>query len=276
MNILDPQPEIDVPGRSFFIATPCDDGHKLCFWDSLRAFERLYHKGEIPTRHSFTAICPTGDSLVPRARNNIAYAFHEKTDHDYLFQIDSDLDFAPADVIRLADLAVLNDFDILCGKYAIKQDELRWCINEIEGCGADPDTGLQKIAMAPGGLTIIHRRVFSKMIAEAKAWPHWRVEYTEDSTGRDGWDFYFNGVVLDLEWFPDKPRGRYLSEDWGFSYFARKLGFNIYLDTRTVFLHCGTCMYPKQARRMTAEEVARGEVANPDGTVQPMAKTEKV
>ena len=268
--------ERDVPGRSFMIATPCDDGHKLCYWESLRAFERLYHKGEIPTRHKFSAITPPGDSLIPRIRNNIAYAFYTKTDNDYLFQIDSDLDFMPADLIRMADLIVMNDFDILCGKYAIKQDELRWCINEIEGCGPDPDTGLQKIAMAPGGLVVIHRRVFTKMIAEAKTWPHWRVEYTEDATLRDGWDFYFNGVVLDLEWFPDKPRGRYLSEDWGFSYFARKLGFTIWLDTQTAFLHCGTCMYPKQARRMTKEEVDRGEVRNPDGTVQPIAKPEKV
>lgn len=265
-----------IPARSFLIATPCDDGHKLCYWDSLRTFERAYYTGAIPTEHRFDSMTPHGDSLISRARNNIAHHFITATDSDYLVQIDSDLDFRPEDIMRLADIAAANDFDMLAGLYAIKSDEMRWCINSLPGKTADAKTGLQEIAMAPGGCVIIHRRVFERMIAEAKAWPHWKVEYTEDASKRDGWNFYFDGVVLDLDAFPDKPRGRFLSEDWGFSYFARKLGFTIWCDTKSVFLHCGECFYPKQARRLAQSEVDSGAIKQEDGTTSPITPAEKV
>lgn len=262
--------------RSFLLATPCDDGHKLCFWDSLRSFERLYYAGKLPTSHRFSAITPPGDSLVPRARNNIAHFFLNNTIDDYLFSMDSDLDFRPADVLRLADICAEHDLDMLAGLYAIKQDDLRWCINAKLGAETDPKTGLLEITMAPGGLNVVHRRVFEKMMQAAPTWPHWRVEYTEDGSLREMFNFYFNGVVFDLEEFPDKPRGRYLSEDWGFSYFARKLGFKVWLDNKTVMLHAGQCFYPKQARRMTEEEEKTGKIKQPDGSETPIAKAEKV
>jgi hypothetical protein len=260
---------IEIPSRSFLIATPCDDGHRLCYWESLRAFERAYYSGQIPTSHRFEVVTTQGDSLIPRGRNNIAYAFL-KSNHDFLFSIDSDLDFRPEDVIRLADLAAIHNTDILAGLYAIKQDELRWCINSFRGQELKMDGSLQEIAMAPGGLNITHRRVFESMIKAAPTWDKWRVDYTEDATLRDGWDFYFNGVVFDLEAFPDKPRGRYLSEDWGFSYFARKLGFRIWCDPQSIFLHCGNFLYPKQVRRLSLEEVQKNQIQQDDGTTVPI------
>lgn len=266
----------NIPGKSFLIVTPCDDGHKLCFWDSLRAFEKAYYSGRLNTPHRFETLTPPGDSLVPRARNNIAAAAFLSTTADYQFSIDSDLDFRAEDILRMADIAAANDFAMLAGLYAIKQDDLRWCINSIPGRGPDPTTGLQEIAMAPGGLNITHRRVFEAMIAAAPSWPHWLVEYTDDITKDTRWDFYFNGVVRDAQEWPDKPRGRYLSEDWGFSYFARKLGFKIWLDTKTVFLHRGECFYPKQARRLTRDEVVSGQITQPDGSKTSINPPEKV
>ena len=264
------------PARSFFIATPCDDGHKFCFWDSLRTFEKLYHANQLGTAHVFETFTMPGDSLVPRARNNIAAAFLTQTDHDYLVSIDSDLDFRPADILRLADLAAAHDLDMLSGLYAIKQDELRWCINAAADAKPDPVTGLVSITMAPGGCNVVHRRVFERMIAAGPTWTPWLVDYTEDGTHRDLWNFYFNGVVRDIEEWPDKPRGRYLSEDWGFSYFARKLGVRIWLDEKTVMLHRGETFFPKQARRLTAEEVAAQEINQDDGTKTPFVPVEKV
>jgi len=81
------------PGKSFIIFTPCDDGHKLCFWESVRRFERAYYSGQLNTPHKFEFVTPPGDSLVPRARNNGLHHFIAKTDADYLFPLDSDLDF---------------------------------------------------------------------------------------------------------------------------------------------------------------------------------------
>lgn len=265
----------EIPPSSFLIVTPCDDGHKLCYWESIRAFERAYYSGALGTRHRFEVLTPPGDSLVPRSRNNLAALFL-KTDFQYQFSIDSDLDFRPEDVLKMADLAAAGNMDMLAALYAIKQDDLQWCANSIPNVGIDPASGIQEIAMAPGGLNLTHRRVFDRMIETARDWPHWLVEYTEDGTLRDRWAFYFNGVVRDPQEWPDKPRGRYLSEDWGFSYFARKLGFRIWLDTKTIFLHRGECFYPKQVRRMTQDEVTRRKIKQPDGSETPLDPAEKV
>lgn len=261
---------------SFLITTPCDDGHKLCFWDSVRAFERQYYSGKLPTNHVFEFRATGGDSLVPRARNNIAHGFYQNTDFDYLFPIDSDLDFRIADILRLADLAAGNQLDFLCGLYAIKQDELRWCINTLPGELPDPQSGLQRIAMAPGGIHILSRTAVAKAISAADTWPHWKIRYTDDHTKEERWNLYFNGVVIDPVEFPDKPLGRYLSEDWGISYLMRGVGIPIWCDTRTVMLHRGECFYPKQARRLTAEETAAGEITQADGNKTPITPAEKV
>mgnify|MGYP001572198333 FL=1 len=197
-----------------------------------------------------------GDSLVPRARDNIAEFFLNSTRHEYLLSLDSDLDFLPEDLTRLAKLASDHTLDFLVGKYAVKSDEARWCVDPLPGEVPDPAIGLQRIGLAPGGFTLVHRRVFEEMIKQASWWPHWRVAFNEDLTNRARWHFYFDGVVLDTEYWPDKPRGRYLSEDWGFSYFARRLGFTLWLDTQTIALHRGETYYPLGARRMTADEAA--------------------
>lgn len=243
-----------IPKRSFLILTPCDDGHKLCFWDSVREFEKLYYGGNLNTPHTFHFHTVPGDSLVPRARNNLAHLFRAKTNFDYAFPLDSDLDFRHEDILHIADAAASRDLDFVSGLYAIKQNELRWCLNNIEGIEADPATGLQEIACAPGGIHCVHRRVFDAMIAAAPTWRHWRVKYDDDHDRSERYDFYFNGVVFDKEFFPSFPNGRYLSEDWGFSYFARKLGFKVWCDTVTVMLHRGETFYPLQARRETLAE----------------------
>lgn len=263
---------------SFLIATPCDDGHKLCFWDSVRAFERAYYSGKLAevTPHQFEFVALPGDSLVPRARNNFAYFFRQRPQFDYIFPVDSDLDFRIEDILRLADLAATNDLDFLCGLYAIKEDNLRWCINSIPGELPDPVTGLQKIGCAPGGMHVISRRCIDAMVAAAPTWDRWRIAYNDDHTLEERWDLYFNGVIHDPTFFPEHPIGRYLSEDWGISYLARKLGFTVWCDTRTVMLHRGECFYPKQARRLSYEEVEAGQIKQPDGSTTPINPPESV
>jgi hypothetical protein len=257
------------PGRSFFIATPCDDGHKLCFWESVRRFERAYYLGQLDTPHRFEIFTMQGDSLVPRARNNIAHLFRQGTNYDALFPLDSDLDFTPQDILRMADVFAQRDLDFLAGRYAIKQPEHRWCENGLPGKVPDAD-GLLEISAAPGGIHIISRRCIDAMVAASDTWTHWPIKYTDDQHQDERWNLYFNGVVKDTEWFPDRPLGRYLSEDWGISYLARKLGFTIWCDTRTIALHRGEIFYPLGARRATEAEVKAGGIKNPDGSITPL------
>ena len=255
----------DPKGRSVVIFTPCDDGHKLCFWESMRRFERAYYTGQLNTPHTFEVVTWPGDSLVPRARNNFLKQFITQTKADVMFPIDSDLDFLPEDILRLTDLLVERDLDFLCGRYAIKEDALRWCENALPGKTPDAE-GVVELAMAPGGVHLVTRRMVESIIARADEWPHWRIRYTDDGARDERWNIYFNGVVLDPKEWPERPLGRYLSEDWGFSFLARKMGFRIFCDTRTVMLHRGETFYPHAARRMTREEVENG-IRNPDGTM---------
>lgn len=248
-----------------FISTPCDDGHQLCFWDSLRALERASIRGH--TRHRYRFHATPGDSLIPRGRNNHAHHFYHATADDFLLSLDSDLDFRVEDVEQLFD----NPGPVMAGRYAIKQEELRWCLNNIPGEKVDPFTQREFVSTAGTGFLAAHRHVYGTLMAEAAAWPHWRIRYNDDASRAVVHDLYFNGVVHDPEWFPGFPEGRYLSEDWGFCYLARKHGFPVVCDHRVTALHRGQCDYPRQARRLSCEEEEAGVIQQPDGTTTPIA-----
>lgn len=235
-----------------FVSTPCDDGHRLCFWDSLRALERASLRGH--TRHRYRIHTTPGDSLVPRARNHHAHHFYFETADDVLLSLDSDLDFCVGDIEQLLD----DPGPVMAGRYAIKQAELRWCFNQIPGEKVDPFTQREFVSTAGTGFLAAFRHVYGTIIAEAAAWPHWRIRYNDDQSRAVLHDLYFNGVVHDPLYFPGYPAGRYLSEDWGFCYLARKHGFPVVCDHRVTAFHEGAVKYPLGARRLTAGEAAAG------------------
>lgn len=224
------------------VATPVDDGHKVCYWMSLITL------AVAQTPHDFRLAVHPGDSLVTRGRDNMLHTFYWETADDYLLFIDSDIDFRNEDLLRLAN----HRLPIVAGRYAIKQDELRWCINIIPEEKPDPQTGLQKIATAGTGFLMFHRSVVGRMIAAADQWPHWRIRYIDDARRDVRYHLFADEVIDDPEWFTHSPRR--MSEDWAFCYFARKLGYDVWLDTNVTVFHRGECDYPRQARRMSREE----------------------
>lgn len=238
--------------KTVYLAMPCDDGHKLDFWRSLLALQSDCLRGA--TQHTFRLRPCPGDSLIPRARNNLTWDWYMNTADDYIGFIDSDLDFRSIDIFQLIDA----NLPIIAGKYAIKQPELRWCINSIPGHELDQATQQQNVAAAGTGIIFIHRYVIGTLIAEARKWSQWAIPYIADEDGNERYNLFYNGVVHDPEWFT--PATRYLSEDWGFCYLARRHGFRIVLDHRSIALHEGSIKYPLQMRRMTAEEEITGQI----------------
>lgn len=169
------------------------------------------------------------DSLVMRARNNIAHIFLS-TDADALLFIDSDIIFTPAHIRKLID----HGKAITCGCYAKKHKDLSWVASGLEGEAPDPITGLQKIKESGTGFMMIHREVFDAIIHHFP-----EIAYHDDDRERLGevgehHDFFSAGVV-------DK---RYLSEDWYFCHRARQIGYDIFLDTRIILGHMGLIQYP--------------------------------
>lgn len=240
-----------------FVSTPCDDGHKLCYWNSIRALERYPD----PAGHSYFIYTTPGDSLIPRARNNHAHEFL-KSDCDIFLPIDSDLDFRPQDVWGM----VARRLPIVAGMYAIKQRDLRWCVNGIPGEPVNEE-GMQRVATAGTGALAIYRIVFDKMKSVAASWEHWRMRYICDHTKEEKFHFFHHGVIDDPVEFAHAHNPRDMSEDWNFCYMARKLGFDVWADTRSIFLHEGTILYPIDARRLTPEEEASGVIQQPDGSI---------
>lgn len=272
-----PAPQIPIAARTrhrgwmpppgpyrIFISTPCDDGHRLCFWDSLRALERASLRGQ--TRHHYRIHTTPGDSLIPRARNNHAHNFYHSTADDFILSLDSDLDFLPQDIERIFE----TPGPIMAGKYAIKEPNLRWCLNSLAGQAVDPFTQREFVSTAGTGFLAVHRHVIGTLYAEAPKWRHWPIRYNDDASRAVVHDIFHNGVVRDPKWFPGFPEGRYLSEDWAFCYLARKHGFPVVCDHRCIALHEGSIKYPLQARRLSRDEEEAGAIRQPDGSVTPL------
>lgn len=83
------------------LAFPIDDGARSEFWKSLTSL--ILGKDEYFSDEpvSFLLLNLCGDSLITRARNNLAHDFLHKTNADYLLFIDSDLDFTLEDIKTL-------------------------------------------------------------------------------------------------------------------------------------------------------------------------------
>lgn len=246
---------------SVFVAIPADDGHKLRFWQSLLELAT----SPAPKGVTYRLIPTPGDSLIPRARNNLVWSWYTQTNDDYLLFLDTDLDFRPEDVHRL----IQHRLPIVCGLYGKKQEKLGWVVNAIRGEPFAVDGKLHRVACAGTGAFLVHRTVVAAMIAAADTWTHWRVRYYDDNDGSMRWHLFAHAVIDDPVEFARSPRD--MSEDWSFCYFARKLGFDVWLDTAAVFLHEGAALYPLQTRRLSREEVEAGEIRQPDGTATPIA-----
>lgn len=191
-----------------------------------------------------------GDSLVNRARNNLAGRFlagHDTFDEqgnpikalfDWLLFIDTDLVFQPSAVQMLYDLGLSRGPGIYCGTYPIKQLKPKVVFNNLPGEVPGPD-GTVKVREAGTGFMLIHREVFEKMRERFRE----EIEFiadTGDQSMQLGWDFFTVGVRMDTT----LKRKRFLSEDWYFCQRWREMGGDVILQTKIQCGHIGPFTYP--------------------------------
>ena len=193
------------------------------------------------------------ESLVTRARNYIADTFLRSND-DYLIFIDSDIEFKKEDVLQLATWASANSqMEIICGAYPkklISWEKIKKAVDlgygknepellshfvgdfvinttqtidqlELKNC-IDNKIPIE-INEAGTGFMLIKRQVFEKF---SEAYPE--RNYKPDHVR----DHYFDGsreITAFFDGFIDPETKRYLSEDYMFCNFARKLGTKIWL-----------------------------------------------
>ena len=201
------------------------------------------------------------ESLITRARNYLVDEFL-RSGSTHLMFIDSDVGFDPNDVIALAAIAEPDwDKDIVTGAYpkkTIAWEKIKDAVdkgfadknpNVLENFVGDyvfnfaPDAVQQKegvrldrpaeILEGGTGFMMIQRRVFEGF---AKAHPE--LSYKPDHVRTKNFDgqreivAYFDTVI-------DPESRRYLSEDYMFSQYARRLGYKVWLCPWMRLSHMG-------------------------------------
>lgn len=196
------------------------------------------------------------ESLITRARNNLALTFINDKSMDYMMFIDADIVFSQKDILSL----MLADREFCAGIYpkkhinweavkraikAEKDNPEDWSCDYIfnavnsEQIETDED-GMIEVTHVPTGFMLLKRSVFDKLI------PHTQ-EYEDVIQGKKikGYDFFKVGVG---------ENGRYTSEDYWFCNSWRKIGGKIYMNPFIRLGHVGTHVFNGNLARMGSEQ----------------------
>lgn len=209
------------------------------------------------------------ESLVTRARNTIANMFLD-TDCTHLLFLDVDLEFDPADIIRMLGYSVKHGMELIGLPYSKKA--INWdTVHEAaqKGVPADELKDLTATVAAnfdfanaefdsnnpvevhhiATGLMLISRNLFVQLAA---AHPEWRYQLMKDeiknSTRTTAIAFFRNGI--------DEQTGVYLSEDYAFCNDWHDLGGKTWLCPWAKTRHMGTYFYPCDITALAKHDLA--------------------
>ena len=232
-----------------FVATPmygglCTGGYTLGILNSVAAFA----EANIRMYYAYMQ----NESLITRARNQLAYDFLAIPETTHLMFIDADISFDPKDNVKMVEA----DKDIICGLYPKK--EINW-INVAEAVknGVPPQQLSQHTA------AIVVNLVGN--VNEQYAYRNQPLEIENGGTGfmlikrevfeglKDKVPTYTNDMyaAVDVErkvriiheFFAtsiDEESNRLLSEDYHFCKLARKNGYKVYAAPWANLTHTGT------------------------------------
>jgi len=193
-----------------------------------------------------------GDSLVTRARNNLAQMFMDNSsdaDTHFSLWLDCDILFQPESVLQMVAL----DLDFVAAPYSKKgvhQDRvaeaarLNWPNDRMMAVAGTPNvnwlthpitmTEPMPVLEAGTGFWLVKRKVFSQMQSDEikfKRSPEEHGHY-----GEFGYDYFRVGIWPETR--------EYLSEDWWFCREWRKLGGTVYCCFWIKTNHIGPYLYP--------------------------------
>ena len=199
------------------------------------------------------------ESLITRARNYCVDEFL-RSDYTHLMFIDSDIGFDPNDVLSLAILCEEGERDIVCGPYpkkTIAWEKIKQAVergfadnpSNLEHYGGDyvfnPLEGEKELRLdepipvleGGTGFMMISRNAFKKF---DEAYPDLR--YYPDHVRTRHFDgsrdigMYFQALI-------DPESKRYLSEDYMFCQYMRKVGINTYYCPWMRLTHTGSYVF---------------------------------
>jgi hypothetical protein len=208
------------------------------------------------------------ESLITRARNYLVDEFL-RSPYTHLMFIDSDINFNPQDVLALASM-IGEDKPIIGGPYPKKCIAWEKVRNAVDAGLADEDPNIlekftgdfvfnptegttqikvnepTEVLEVGTGFVMIAREVFEKFREE---YPQF--SYKPDHNRSEHFDgkryiHAFFDTVIDNELYAGKGASgsdRYLSEDYMFCQFARKIGFTTWLCPWMEVNHVGTYVF---------------------------------
>ncbi len=197
------------------------------------------------------------ESLIPRARNYLVDEFL-RSDYTHLMFIDADIHFDPNDVLTLAAL----DKDIIGGPYPKKvldQYTGDYVFNPVENTHKIQVAEPVDVLEIGTGFMLIKRQVFNDF---KEAYPQfaYRPDHnrSEHFTGDRIIHAYFDTVIDSKEYLGDiaGESDRYLSEDYFFCQFVRRIGYNIYLCPWMKLGHMGSYVFSGSMQSLANLEFA--------------------
>lgn len=207
------------PPRILF-ATPCYAGMltEPFFHSAMRAAAEMDRAGL-----QLDWLTERNESLVHRARMEMAATFLRREEYSHLFWIDADIEFEPQHVAALWNL----DADIAVGVYAMKKRDQQWFAAWKDGQlvkDLDQFDAAVEVDYAGTGFMLIKRHVLERL---ASASPTWEGA---------------NGPVPALFMTPIH-NGSLESEDYHFCRIAREAGFKVVMDPKVRLGHWGQYRY---------------------------------
>jgi hypothetical protein len=215
---------------SLMIALPCYGGQV-----SEKTTSGLFNLGKMLVRNDVPhgLLTLANSSLISQGRSKIANFFVNNTDYEYLFFLDSDIGFDPADVLKLMDYGR----SITCAAYPMKTIPLRY--NYTVSQPQVQQGSLIKINSMGMGFVMIHRQVFldvQKKYGE-------ELYYVPDNDSSNIAPTQ-EEKTNSFHYFLEMKRGpSYMAEDISFFTRAREVGHDAWLDTSVELCHIGNHVF---------------------------------
>jgi len=234
-----------------FIATPMYGGMCAGFYaTSLISLQRVFRDGGNEAQMSFMF----NESLITRARNALANQFL-KSDCEYLFFIDADIQFIAEQVQPMIDA----DKDIICGIYPKKEinwgtvasavkndvatDDLAkytgsWVVNLVDYAGSVTVPVNEPLEIFAGGtgFMLIKRKVFEEMKPLVPTYTNDVVDLSNSMKPQDVIHEFFATSI-------EPETNRLLSEDYHFCRTWRLNGGKIYAAPWVQLGHVGSYLF---------------------------------
>jgi hypothetical protein len=149
---------------------------------------------------------------------NVLTAMFLESGMEYQLFVDADMEFEPEVVGRM----LLSEKDAICVPYRQKtlDQSLRFSVGFVDNQNIDVDNkGLTELTKGPAGLTLIHRRVYEKLMTDH---PNLKIQQKEVmSDGANKFFYNFWDTTFDKN-------GNWWGEDVSFCKLIREAGFKFY------------------------------------------------